>query len=122
MIRYLIPTFFSCLTLAACGQTNNQGIIKGVIIDPGIKSEVEKYIEPSKEFDTAKTSMQIYENAVFIEAYQNDSLTFSSTDKNNKQLFKSFYLWKGDTLTIDGAFGLFGGVGFGINIYKNNAT
>ena len=42
--------------------------------------------------------------------------------QEGKAPFKSFYLWKGDTLTIVGVFGLFGGIGFGIDIYKNNAT
>jgi hypothetical protein len=31
-------------------------------------------------------------------------------------------LWKGDTLKIDGAFGLFAGFGFAVDIYKNKAT
>ena len=96
--------------------------VKGLTIDQSIKSEVEKHIENSKEFDAIKDKMQVYGNSILVESYQNDSLTFSSNDIKNKQLFKSFYLWKGDTLTIDGAFGLFGGIGFGIDIYKKNAT
>jgi len=50
------------------------------------------------------------------------TLIFRSIDSSKKQIFKLFYLWKSDTLTIDGAFGLFGGLGFGIDIYKNIAT
>jgi hypothetical protein len=122
MTRNLIAIFHFCLTLTACGQTKNSGNIKGLIIDPNIKIEVEKHIENSKEFDAFKDKMQVYANPIFVESYQNDSLIFSSNDKKNKQIFKSFYFWKGDTLTIDGAFGLFGGIGFGIDIYKSNAT
>jgi hypothetical protein len=122
MTKNVIAIVLFCLTLTACGQTNNSSIVKGLIIDPSIKSEAEKHIENSKEFDAIKDKMQVYGNSILVESYQNDSLIFSSTDKKNKQLFKSFYLWKGDTLTIDGAFGLFGGIGFGINIYNNNAT
>jgi hypothetical protein len=66
--------------------------------------------------------MQVYFNSGFIESFENGSLIFSSKNQKGKVPFKSFYLWKGDTLTIDGAFGLFGGIGFGIDIYKNNAT
>lgn len=36
--------------------------------------------------------------------------------------FKSFYLWHHDTLTIDGAFGIWGGTGFAIDIYQNEAV
>ncbi|MCZ8215202.1 MAG: hypothetical protein O9262_03135, partial [Cyclobacteriaceae bacterium] len=37
-------------------------------------------------------------------------------------LFKSFYLWEGDTLNIDGAIGLFGGGGFALKIINGKAT
>ena len=122
MTRNIIAFFSLCLTLTACGQNKNLDTVKGLTIDQSIKSEVEKHIENSKEFDAIKDKMQVYGNSILVESYQNDSLTFSSNDIKNKQLFKSFYLWKGDTLTIDGAFGLFGGIVFGIDIYKKNAT
>jgi hypothetical protein len=122
MIRNLIAILTFCVTLPTCGQTKKFDSIKGLTIDPNIKREVEKHIENSKEFDSFKTAMQVYTNSIFVESYENDSLILSSTDYKNMQVFKSFYLWKGDTLTIDGAVGLFGGIGFGIDIYKDNAT
>ena len=122
MTRNIITIFLFCLTLTACGQTKNSGTIKGLTIDPNIKNEVEKNIESSKELDMFQDKMQVYLNSGFIESFQNDSLIFSSKSQHGKIPFKSFYLWKGDTLAIDGAFGLFGGIGFGIDIYKNNAT
>ena len=122
MTRNIIAIFFFCLTLSACGQAKNSSTVNGLTIDPNIKNEVEKHIETSKEFDAFKDKMPVYGNSILAESYQDDSLIFSSNDIKNKQLFKSFYFWKGDTLTIDGAFGLFGGIGFGIDIYKNNAT
>ena len=122
MTRNFIAISLFCLTLTACGQTKNSSTIKGLIIDPSIKNEVEKHIESSKELDMFKDKMQVYVNSGFIESFQNDSIIFSSSKQESKAPFKSFYLWKADTLTIDGAFGLFGGIGFGIDIYKSNAT
>lgn len=106
----------------SCGQSKQSDEITGLTIDKNIKREVEKYIQNSKEFEPLADKMQIYENSVFVESYENDSLTFRSAKEPNKQLFKSFYLWKGGVLTIDGAFGLFGGIGFAIKIHKNKAT
>ena len=122
MIRNIIAISLFCLTLTACGQTENSTLIKGLTIDPNIKAEVEKHIKSSKELDMFNGQMQVYLNSGVIASYQNDSLIFTSKSEQGKAPFKSFYLWKGDTLTIDGAFGLFGGIGFGIDIYKNIAT
>ena len=122
MTRNITAIFLFCLTLSACGQTKNSETVKGLTIDPSIKNEVEKHIENSKELDMFKDKMQVYLNSGFIESFQNDSLIFSSVKQEGKAAFKSFYLWKGDTLSIDGAFGLFGGVGFSIDINKNKAT
>ena len=54
--------------------------------------------------------------------YENDSLIGSTQGKPKAILFKSFYLWKGDTLIIDGAIGLFGGGGFSIQVINGKAT
>jgi hypothetical protein len=106
----------------ACGQSKKPGTISNLVIDPKIKQEAQKYIEDSNEFDAYQDKMQVYGNALFTDSYINDSLVLSAKDKENKQVFKSFYLWHGDTLSIEGAFGLFGGIGFVIDISKNNAT
>src|SRR5262249_31437737 len=84
--------------------------------------EVEKHIEDSKEFAFFKTMTDVYMNSVFIESFQNDSLMIRSTDFSTKHIFKSFYLWKGDTFAVDGIFGQMGGIGFGIAIHNNIAT
>ena len=104
MIRNIGTSIFFYLTLAACGQTTNSETVKGLSIDPNIKSEVEKHIQYSKEFDAFKNTMQVYVNSGDIESYENDSLVFTAKFGENKAPFKSFYLWHGDTLTIDGAF------------------
>jgi hypothetical protein len=122
MTRSSIAISFFYLTLTACGQTKSSDSIQGLTIDPGIKSTVEKRIKYSPEFDAFKDKMQVYFTSGDIQAYENDSLIFSSKFGEPKALFKSFYFWKGDTLTIDGAFGLFGGTGFGITIVNSNAT
>jgi len=122
MVRNAITILALSLAFAACDQGKSSNIVKGLTIDRNIKSEVEKHIEDSKEFEAFKNKMQVYANSMSIESFENDSLTFRSTDFSKKEIFKSFYLWKGDTLAIDGAFDLFGGIGFGIDIYKNNAT
>ncbi|MFC4262647.1 hypothetical protein ACFOWM_07150 [Ferruginibacter yonginensis] len=120
-MRNIIAIFLFCLTLTACGQSKNSDAVKDLTIDPRIKSEVEKHIENSKELDAFKDKMEVYINSGDIQSYQNDSLTINSKMGSYKAPFKSFYLWHGDTLSIDGAFGLFGGVGFGIEIVNNKA-
>jgi len=131
MIRYFL-ILTSCFALWACGQPKQSDKVTGLTIDKNIKREVEKYIQNSKQFEPLADKMQIYENSVFVESYENDSLAFKSGRNPNKQLFKSFYLykqlfksfylWKRGMLTIDGAFGLFGGIGFAIKIDKNKAA
>jgi hypothetical protein len=104
----------------ASGQTNSSNI-KGLTINPNTKSAVEKHIENSADFEALQDKMQIYLNSGFVETFENDSLVFTSKTEN-KVPFKSFYLWQGNTLIIDGAFGIFGGIGFEIKIENNEAT
>lgn len=60
---------------------------------------------------------------MLLDLYEDDKLSISLKEQDNKStVFKSFYYWQGDTLAIDGAFGLFGGTGFSIKIVKDNAT
>jgi hypothetical protein len=117
--------------LISCGKKKSDNVIIGLTIDKNIKTEVEKHISKSKEFDTLNNNnkMQVYDNSVFAESYENDSLYYNSYNYNpynkihiDKQVFESFYHLEGDTLKIEGAFGIYGGRGFVININKNNAT
>ena len=66
--------------------------------------------------------MEVYNNSIYVESFENDNLLLSSTDFSRKAPFKSFYYWNNDTLAIAGAFGLFGGTGFYIKIVDNKAT
>ncbi|MCH5720545.1 hypothetical protein [Niabella hibiscisoli] len=121
MTRNTIAIFLFCLTLSACRQIKNFETINGLTIDPNIKSEVEKHIETSKEYEMFGDKMQVYLNSGEIQSYENDSLIFTTKIGKNKTPFKSFYLWHNDTLTIDGAYGIWGGSGFGIEIVNNKA-
>ncbi|MDR3227257.1 MAG: hypothetical protein LBT56_06260 [Prevotellaceae bacterium] len=120
IILYLI-LFIFVLPLFSCGQTNNDSSINGLIIDASIKNEVEKNIS-SLNFGEVQDKLLIYNNRMFVDYYEDNELMTSTTDKEIKQVFKSFYYWQGDTLGIDGAFGFFGGVGFSIKITENKAT
>lgn len=97
-------------------------MIGGLTIDPNIKTEVEKIITPS-EFGAGQDKLLIYDNRLLLDFYEDDKLSISLKEQDNKSnVFKSFYYWQGDTLGIDGAFGLFGGTGFSIIIIKGKAT
>ncbi len=121
MARNMIAIFLFCLTLSACGQNDNSDIIKSFKIDPKIKNDVEKNISKS-EFGEGGDIL-IYNNRMLIDLYENDKLNISLKEQDNKStVFKSFYYWQSDTLSIDGAFGLFGGTGFSIKIIKGEAT
>jgi len=122
MVKNLFILATVCLTLNSCGQVTGNPVA-GVVIDKNIKAEVEKHISPAKDLDTIKGKIEVYNNSLFAEIYQNDSLIANTYNKAvPKQLFKSFYYRSKDSLKIDGAFGLFTGIGFSINIYKNKAT
>ena len=116
MTRNIISIFLFCLTLTACEQTKDSNTITGLTIDPSIKKEVEKHIEASKELDAFKDKMQVYINSGDIQSYENDSLILNSQLGKDKTPFKAFDLGNAETLTLDGAFGLFGGLGFVIVI------
>lgn len=122
MTKYLIIVIIFCSTLYSCGQSTNGKSIGELTIDPNIKTEVEKNITPS-EFGVGQENNLIYNNRMLLDLYENDKLSISLKEQDNKStVFKSFYFWQDDTLRIDGAFGLFGGTGFSIKIIKEKAT
>jgi hypothetical protein len=122
MTKYLIIFFAFFSTLCSCAQSGKDNSINGLIIDPNIKSEVDKNISPS-EFGAGQEIFLIYENRMLLDFYEDDKLDVSFTEQDNRStVFKSFYFWRGDTLGIDGAFGLFGGTGFTVKIVKGKAS
>jgi hypothetical protein len=123
-MKYLIGLVLMSLTFWSCGQSKSS-IISGLTISPLIKDKAEKHFRKMDEFEKVNTSnmgFQIFENNVEFEFYENDSLIISTQGKPRSMLFKSFYSWEGDTLTIDGAIGLFGGGGFSIKVVNGKAT
>lgn len=122
MIKYLIIIFTFCSTLSSSGQTTKDSTTSGLTIDPNIRIEVEKNITPS-EFGAGQDELLIYNNRMLLDFYEDDKLSISLKAQDNKStVFKSFYYWQGDTLGIDGAYGLFGGTGFTVKIIKGKAT
>jgi hypothetical protein len=121
-MKYLIGLFFASLTIYSFGQTKNSNDIEGLTINPSIKKEAEENIKDLKDFEKLNRGIQIYESKVKFEFYENDSLIASTNDNPKSIISKSFYLWRGDTLSIDGGIGLFGGGGFSIKLVKNKAT
>jgi len=122
MTKYLIIIIAFCSTLSSCGQSTKNNATGGLTIDPSIKAEVEKNISTS-EFGAGQDKILIYNNRMLLDFYEDDKLSISLKEQDNKStVFKSFYYWRGDTLGIDGAFGLFGGTGFAIKIIKGKAT
>ena len=120
--RNLFFVLFICTMLLACGQNNTKSDILGVALDDNIKNEVEKNIS-SSQFGSMGSPIPIYNNKIFVDTYVNDRLS-SSINGDKETVFKSFYYWNknGDTLSIDGAYGLFGGTGFTIKIVNGKAT
>lgn len=122
MTKYLITIISFCLTLSSCGQATKDNSTGGLTIDPSIKIEVEKKISTS-EFGAGQDKILIYNNLMLVDLYEDDKLNISLKEQDKKStVFKSFYYWQGDTLGIDGAFGLFGGTGFSIKIIKGKTT
>lgn len=120
---FKVLLIISCLgVLTACGQKSPTLEIKGVVIDPAIRNEANKHISGLEEVDSIQNMMSIYANTMWVKAYESDTLAFADTSFSNKQLFKSFYLWKGDTLVLHGVFGLFGGSGFAMHLRKGGAS
>ncbi len=114
-------TLIFTLLLISCSNEQKRSNIKGLTIDSNIKDEVEKHLADQSKFEQFSDFMQVYSNSLSIENYENDRLVVSSMDFSRKLPFKSFYLWNKDTLGINGAYGLFGGTGFYIEITDNKA-
>jgi hypothetical protein len=112
------------MTFCSCGQTKTIDNSNGFSIDPNIKKEAEKYISKSELSDIkGKMKGMIYNNRILADFYKNDKLEVSTKDSTAiNSIFKSFYYWQHDTLGIDGAFGLFEGIGFSIKICNGKAT
>ena len=91
----------------------------GFIIDENIKEEVNSKISKSELGNPFESLFLVYDNLFLADYFEKDSITFSSRSKQKQMLFRSFYYKKNDTITIDGAFGLFGGFGFSLKVLED---
>lgn len=119
--KYFFSLAIFSLTFCSCGQKSIDDSIEGLTIDPSIKSEVEKNISTSN-FGAVQKEILIYENRMYADMYVDDRLIISTSSPYERNIFKSFYFWQGDTLFIEGGFGLFGAMGFTIKIVNDKAT
>lgn len=119
-MKNILTFILLSMSLVSLGQ-NAKHDSKSFAIDKHIEKEVESKISES-QFGEIEKDVLIYENTLIIDYFENDSLTISTKGKDKKVVFKSFFYNYNDTLTIDGAYGLFEGVGFSIKIKNNKAT
>tara|TARA_B100000767_G_C19536155_1_gene438723 strand:+ start:48 stop:695 length:648 start_codon:yes stop_codon:yes gene_type:complete len=119
-MKNILTFILLSISLVSCGQEKESSAEK-IKIDPSIQKEVESKISES-QFGNMSKDLLIYENLLISEYFENDSLTLSTKNQDKKLVFKSFFYTHNDTLTIDGAYGMFGGFGFSIKIKDNQAT
>ena len=123
MTKKLVYFFATLIAFSSCGHTNSSGNIKGLTIDPDIKKEVEKYITESELEKGPSPANGLYVNTFIGDVYEDDKpVAWLKGSSEKKTAFKSFYYWVGDTLEIDGAFGMFTSFGFSIKVAKGKAT
>ena len=110
MKNLLLILFVAALAPAGFGQTKPIEYS----IDEKIRAVVESKINDSLFLDLPMQGMQMYMNPMILDYWENDSLLLSRNNPKQGMVFKSFFYNLGDTLIIDGAYGMFGGTGFSI--------
>jgi len=118
-MKNIIILFILSISLVSCGQkvlTDSTNYV----IDEDVSKIVESRISES-EYGIMPNKIPIYKNSMILDYFENDSLILSINGEENSIVFKSFFYTYNDTLTIDGAFGMFEGFGFSIKIKNNKA-
>ena len=92
------------------------------IIDKTIEEEVNSKISESELGTSFDNLFLVYDNILIADFYESDSISFSTKNSEKKMPFKSFFYKRNDTISIDGAYGLFGGFGFSLKIIDNKPT
>ena len=119
-MKQIFLTLSISTLLFSCYQPAGKN--KLLTIDPTIKNKVDKYLTKYKDtLQPSKDSFQ-YSNRYMVELFFNDTLVKSTYNKSNSDPFNSNYSWSNDTLKINGRFGLFGTIGFEINIYNDTLS
>ena len=119
-MKTILTFILISLSLVSSGQ-EKKIVTEKIRIDSNIQKEVESKISES-QFGNISKDLLIYENQLIAEYFENDSLTISTKNQDKKLVFKSFFYTHNDTLTIDGAYGMFGGFGFSAKIKADEAT
>lgn len=124
MNKILIFFIIVLLSFNSFGQSKSLPEIVGLTIDPNIKNEVEKNIKSTQSgYIPKEMEGMMYENILIAEIFEDDKpKTVITSNENKKSIFKSFYYWQNNTIGIDGAFGMYTGIGFSIKIENNKAT
>lgn len=118
-MKYIIGLLLVSLAFYAFGQEKTS--VEWLTIQSEIMQEAQEHIKDLQEFHNLNLGMQIYNSNVYLEYYENDSLIVSTRYNPKSIISKSFYLWKGDTLIIDGGIGFAVGSGFSLQVIKNKA-
>ncbi len=118
-MKNILKFILISISFGLCGQEQENSFEK-IKINSTIQKEVASKISES-QFGNMSKDLLIYENLLIAEYFENDSLTMSTKNKDKRLVFKSFFYHHNDTLTIDGAYGMFGGFGFSIKIKNEKA-
>ena len=95
--------------------------VQDLLVDPKIQWEVEKRINPPiKEFADIN-DMSIYTNLMDATFFEEDTTLTITAKDSVKRIFKCFHFKRKDTIGINGAYGMFGGMGFYIKIANYKA-
>lgn len=120
-MKHSVILLYLLVTIIACQQDSNQST-SDFKIDERVIDEVNSKISKSEFGGPFDNLFLIYDNTLLADMYVNDSLIGSTRNKERKMPFKSFFYARNDTISIDGAYGLFGGFGFSIKLVDNTPT
>lgn len=107
------------LLLIASPVIHAQSLIE-LSIDSSIKEEVEKHTAAS-ELAPDHEVYDFYENALYANYYEHDSLVHSSFKEERKRVFRSYHYTHEKMACFDGIFGIFGGFGFTVKLIGDKA-
>jgi len=105
------------IILSSCDASTQPNTSKFEIND-SINKEVEINTSKSEFESSSNDAFEIYNNVIIADFYENDSLIMSTKMEKRELPFKSFFYNHNDTISIDGAYGIFGGIGFSIKIIE----
>ncbi len=115
-MKHSITFVFLLIGLCTFGQTDQPNDSR-FTIDPGIEEEVNTKIAVFVFSDSLHDPLSIYENILFADYFENDSLILREATQELKMPFRSFFYSRNEIVSIDGLFGMFGGFGFSIKFF-----